>query len=56
MRVQLWISIWGGANTLAQALIHVRATRSADALQKFVEKLRVYSISDQDDSRTLDSA
>jgi hypothetical protein len=46
----VWISIWGGANTLAQALIRVRATRSTDALQKFIEKLRVYSISDQDDS------
>ena len=24
----LWICVWGGANTLAQALLHVRATRS----------------------------
>jgi Protein of unknown function (DUF1593) len=46
----LWISIWGGANTLAQALSHVRGTRSAEALAKFVAKLRVYSISDQDDA------
>lgn len=46
----LWISLWGGANTLAQALIQVKATRDPAAVQKFVEKLRVYSISDQDDA------
>jgi len=46
----LWISIWGGENTLAQALSDVRASRSADELKKFVAKLRVYSISDQDDA------
>jgi hypothetical protein len=46
----LWISIWCGANTLAQALIDVRASRNADDLKKFVSKLHVYSISDQDDA------
>jgi Protein of unknown function (DUF1593) len=46
----LWISVWGGANTLAQALIHARETRSPEALAKLVSKLRVYSISDQDDA------
>ncbi len=46
----LWISVWGGTNTLAQALLRVRATRSADGVRKFVQKLRVYSISDQDDA------
>jgi hypothetical protein len=46
----LWISLWGGANTLAQALLRVRASRSADEVKKFVAKLRVYSISDQDDA------
>ena len=46
----LWISVWGGANTLAQALIHVRETRSPEALAKLVSKLCVYSISDQDDA------
>src|SRR5688500_6991522 len=25
----LWVLAWGGANTLAQALMHARATRSA---------------------------
>jgi cellulose-binding protein len=46
----LWITIWGGANTLAQALQHVRATRSGTEVDSFVAKLRVYSISDQDDA------
>jgi Protein of unknown function (DUF1593) len=46
----LWISIWGGANTLAQALGDVRATRTDAELAKFVAKLRVTSISDQDDA------
>lgn len=44
----VWVTLWGGANTLAQALRDVRATRSADALRRFVAQVRVYSISDQD--------
>ena len=46
----LWICDWGGANTLAQALMDVRATRTPEQVAKFVAKLRVYSISDQDDA------
>ena len=46
----LWISVWGGANTLAQALHTLRATRPADEVDRLVAKLRVYTISDQDDS------
>lgn len=46
----VWIPVWGGPNCLAQALWKVRATRSAEALARFVAKLRVYTISDQDDS------
>ncbi len=46
----VWVSIWGGAAPLAQALWHLRATRSAEELAAFVAKLRVYSISDQDDA------
>lgn len=46
----LWISVWGGANTLAQALQHVRATRSPAEVDKLIAKLRVYAISDQDDA------
>ena len=50
----VWVTVWGGANTLAQALYDVRATRSAEELKKFEAKLRVYSISDQDDAGPMD--
>jgi hypothetical protein len=46
----IWVTVWGGPNVLAQALWKVRATRPAQELEKFVAKLRVYTISDQDDS------
>jgi cellulose-binding protein len=46
----LWISVWGGANTLAQALHKLRATKTAAETDRLVAKLRVYTISDQDDS------
>lgn len=46
----LWISTWGGANTLAQALFKLRATRPAEEVARLVSKLRVYTISDQDDA------
>jgi len=46
----VWISVWGGANCLAQALWDVRNMRSQAELDAFVAKLRVYTISDQDDS------
>ncbi len=46
----LWISVWGGANALAEALARVRSTRTATELATFIAKLRVSSISDQDDA------
>jgi len=46
----LWVLAWGGSNTLAQALLHARATRPAADLDRLVAKLRVYTISDQDDA------
>jgi len=46
----VWIAAWGGAADLAQALWNVRANRTPAALARFVAKLRVYSISDQDDA------
>lgn len=46
----LWICIWGGAGTLAQALIQARTTRPSADVEKLVARLRVYSISDQDDA------
>ncbi|TWT90943.1 hypothetical protein Mal64_13420 [Pseudobythopirellula maris] len=46
----LWVPVWGGPNVLAQALWKVRDTRSPEELARFVAKLRVYTISDQDNS------
>jgi hypothetical protein len=46
----LWIAVWGGPNALAQALYTLRATKSPAELDRLVAKLRVYTISDQDDS------
>jgi len=46
----VWISVWAGAADLAQALWTVRATRSPRQVERFVARLRVYSISDQDDA------
>lgn len=46
----VWIPVWGGANCLAQALWKVKMTRSPDELARFISKIRVYTISDQDDS------
>tara|TARA_R110000868_G_scaffold408293_2_gene690932 strand:- start:243 stop:1682 length:1440 start_codon:yes stop_codon:yes gene_type:complete len=46
----LWISTWGGVNTLAQALYTIRETKSAKDAKNLISKLRVYTISDQDDS------
>lgn len=46
----IWVSVWGGPNCLAQALWDIKNTRSQQELDAFVSKLRVYTISDQDDS------
>lgn len=46
----LWISVWGGVNTLAQALHKIRKTKSGTEAAALISKLRVYTISDQDDS------
>jgi hypothetical protein len=46
----LWISVWGGPNTLAQALWKIKKTRKPAEATKMYKKLRVYTISDQDDS------
>ncbi len=46
----LWISVWGGANTLAQALYKIKHTKTIKEQKELISKLRVYTISDQDDS------
>ena len=42
--------MWGGPNTLAQALYKIKETRSEAEARRLIDKLRVYTISDQDDS------
>ncbi|MBN1116860.1 MAG: DUF1593 domain-containing protein [Bacteroidales bacterium] len=44
----LWISIWGGGNTLAQAVWQVQQTRSEEAFKTFLHRIPSYSITDQD--------
>jgi hypothetical protein len=46
----LWISVWGGANTLAQALYKIKNTKTEKEAKRLTAKLRIYTISDQDDS------
>lgn len=46
----IWFSIWGGPNTLAQALFKIKSTLSAAQAAKIYQKVRIYTISDQDDS------
>ena len=46
----LWVTAWGGVNVLAQALFKIRSSKSQEQADAFYRKLRVYTISDQDDS------
>lgn len=46
----VWVSVWGGPNTLAQALWKIQHTRTPAEAERLYRKLRVYTISDQDDS------
>ena len=44
----LWVGLWGGANTLAQALWQAEQTETAESFDTMIRKLRIYAISDQD--------
>jgi hypothetical protein len=46
----LWVCIWGGAATLAQALTDLKAAHSPEEMAKLIARVRVYSINDQDDA------
>ena len=46
----LYINLWGGANTLAQALKDLSAKHPASAVNALTQNLVVYAISDQDDA------
>ena len=44
----IWLCSWGGANTFAQAVWRVQQERSEEELRKFLNKFRLYTITDQD--------
>ena len=44
----LWIGLWGGANTLAQAIWQAEQSETPESFDKMLKKLRIYAISDQD--------
>ena len=46
----VWCLVWGGANTVAQALWTVQQSRSKAALEKFVARMRIYDLAGQDDA------
>jgi len=46
----VWVNLWGGANTLAQAITKVKATRTQAQLDQFLSKLRVYDVLGQDEA------
>lgn len=46
----LFCSAWGGINMLAETLNHIQKTRTSAEVSKFIKRLRIYSISDQDNA------
>lgn len=46
----LWILVWGGTNVLAQVLLRLKDTLSEEDFAPLRARLRVYTISDQDDT------
>jgi len=46
----VWVTVWGGGNTLAQAIWQVQKERSEEELKAFLHKIRTYTITDQDRS------
>ncbi len=46
----LWVLLWGGGNTLAQAIWQVQQERTPEELKTFLHKIPTYAITDQDRS------
>lgn len=46
----LWVLSWGGTNVLAEALQHIRKLKTPEMEAALHSRLRVYTISDQDDT------
>lgn len=43
-------SVWGGINTIAEALYYIHDARAPSEIDRFIKKLRIYSISDRDNA------
>jgi Protein of unknown function (DUF1593) len=46
----IYIQAWGGSNVLAQALFKLKKTQNDSKIKEIISKLRIYTISDQDDT------
>ncbi|KAH8426558.1 uncharacterized protein LDX57_004294 [Aspergillus melleus] len=46
----LWVTAWGGTNSLAQVLYKIHKDYSSEKAAELRSRLRVYTISDQDDT------
>jgi len=44
----LWVTVWGGGNTVAQSIYRVKKDRTAEQFKAFLRKIRIYTITDQD--------
>ena len=44
----IYVAVWGGANTFAQAVWRVQKERTPEQLKAFLHKFRIYTITDQD--------
>lgn len=44
----IWVCVWGGANTFAQAVWRLQQQGDPERLKAFLHKFRVYTITDQD--------
>ncbi|KAF2261225.1 DUF1593-domain-containing protein [Lojkania enalia] len=46
----LWVLCWGGTNVLASVLLNIDRKYSPEDSQRLMSRLRIYTISDQDDT------
>ncbi len=46
----VWVLVWGGANTLAQAVYYLENIRGRQTTERFLKKVRIYEIQGQDDA------
>jgi len=48
----VWVTVWGGGNTVAQSIYRVKKDRTVEEFKSFLHKIRVYTITDQDRTYT----